>query len=47
MRAALSQSIFVEFEVPMEKTIITVGDLTDTEPKRFLYELRMPFSWRT
>ena len=46
MRAAFSQSIFVEFEVPMEKMIITVGDLTDTEPKQLLYESNAPVGWR-
>lgn len=46
MRAAISQSVFVEFEVPMEKTIITVGDLTDTEPKQLLYESNAPVGWR-
>ena len=46
MRAAFSQSVFVEFEVPMEKTIITVGDQTETERGRFLYESYPPFGWR-
>ena len=46
MRAAISQSVFVELEVPMEKTIITVGDLTDTERKRVLYESYVSFGWR-
>ncbi len=30
----------------MEKTIITVGDLTDTGRKRFLYESHAPVGWR-
>jgi hypothetical protein len=30
----------------MEKTIMTAGDLTATERKRFLYESLAPFGWR-
>ena len=30
----------------MDETIIAVGDLTDTERKRLLYESHAPFCWR-
>ena len=33
MRAAFSQSVFVEFEVPMDKSIITVGDANSSGGK--------------